>query len=280
MFSLPFSIYPVLQRRLGLYRSQLVLAPRGMLKASALQFKRPKKMIFLKAMKWLGVGSLLRFHATDDTEWKDIQLHFGPQVKGLIAGNFPGHIQEQIQALEKKPGQVSLLFIGRLHPVKNLDFLLNILTKATGDITLDIVGSEEDAAYTALCKEKAAALPANIRVRFLGEKPPQELEGIIQHHHFLVLPTRGENFGHVIFESLSQGRPVLISDQTPWRNLQASQAGQELSLEEPEAWAASIREICEAGQENFDRWSKGAWQLAHDYLHQTNLKQAYQKLFS
>lgn len=280
MFSLTFSIYPVLQRRLGLYHSQLVLAPRGMLKASALQFKRPKKMIFLKAMRWLGVAGLLRFHATDETEWKDIQHHFGQQVKGLIAGNFPGHIQEQIEPLEKKPGQLSLLFIGRLHPVKNLDFLLSILTNATEAISLDIVGSEEDAEYTALCKEKAAALPANVRVRFLGEQPPQVLAGIIQEHHFLILPTHGENFGHVIFESLSQGRPVVISDQTPWRNLQAKQAGWELPLQDKDAWLAALQEACQAGQQEFDQWSKGAWQLAHDYLHQTNLKQAYHKLFS
>lgn len=280
MFSLPFTIYPILQRRLNLYGSQLILAPRGMLKASALQFKRPKKMIFLKAMKWLGVGSLLRFHATDETEWKDIQLYFGQRVKDLIAGNFPGPIPEQIKPLDKKPGQLSLLFIGRLHPVKNLDFLLSVLQSSAGNITLDVVGSEEDASYTALCKQKAATLPANIRVRYLGEKPPQELAGIIQQHHFLVLPTHGENFGHVIFEALSQGRPVIISDQTPWRNLPAMQAGWDLSLQSPEAWTACIQEACEAEQQTFDRWSQGAWQVAHNYLHQTNLKQAYHKLFS
>jgi glycosyltransferase involved in cell wall biosynthesis len=280
MFSVPFSIYPVLQRRLGFHHSQLVLAPSGMLKASALQFKRPKKMVFLKVMKWLGIGRLLRFHATDETEWKDIQQYFGQQVKGLIAGNFPGQLPEQIKPLDKRPGHLSLLFIGRLHPVKNLDYLLSVITGLAGNVTLDIVGSEEDAAYTALCKQKAEALPANIMVRFLGEKPPQELADIIQQHHFLVLPTHGENFGHVIFEALSQGRPVIISDQTPWRNLTAKQAGWDLSLQSPEAWAACIQEACEAEQQTFDCWSKGAWQMAHDYLHQTNLKQAYLKLFS
>ena len=37
---------------------------------------------------------------------------------------------------------------------------------------------------------------------------------------FLILPTKGENFGHVIAESLSASLPVIISQNTPWRNLQ------------------------------------------------------------
>jgi hypothetical protein len=32
----------------------------------------------------------------------------------------------------------------------------------------------------------------------------------------MILPTLGENFGHVIAESLLSNTPVLISDKTPW----------------------------------------------------------------
>ena len=33
-----------------------------------------------------------------------------------------------------------------------------------------------------------------------------------------MLPTRGENFGHVIFEAISNGLPSMISDKTPWKS--------------------------------------------------------------
>ena len=38
---------------------------------------------------------------------------------------------------------------------------------------------------------------------------------MFQEYDLLFLPTKGENFGHVILESMSAGTPVLISDTTP-----------------------------------------------------------------
>jgi glycosyltransferase involved in cell wall biosynthesis len=43
-------------------------------------------------------------------------------------------------------------------------------------------------------------------------------------------PTKSENFGQVIWESLSCGCPVLISDQTPWNNIDSYNVGWVRSL--------------------------------------------------
>jgi hypothetical protein len=40
-------------------------------------------------------------------------------------------------------------------------------------------------------------------------------------YDLFLFPTLGENYGHVISEALASGCPVVISDQTPWRNLEA-----------------------------------------------------------
>ena len=49
----------------------------------------------------------------------------------------------------------------------------------------------------------------------------------------MFLPTFAENYGHSIVEALSVGTPMLISDNSPWKNLQEKGFGWEISLNEP-----------------------------------------------
>jgi glycosyltransferase involved in cell wall biosynthesis len=46
----------------------------------------------------------------------------------------------------------------------------------------------------------------------------------------MVLPTYNENFGYVILEALLAGCPVILSDQPPWRDLEARQVGWTIPL--------------------------------------------------
>ena len=64
-------------------------------------------------------------------------------------------------------------------------------------------------------------------------------------------PTFGENFCHVIREALSAGCPVLISDQTPWRNLQECGAGWDLPLEAPDQFRQIVQLCVDAGEESY-----------------------------
>jgi glycosyltransferase involved in cell wall biosynthesis len=57
------------------------------------------------------------------------------------------------------------------------------------------------------------------------------VRGIFSRHDLFLFPTRGENFGHVIFESLAAGTPVLVSDRTPWQDLDAAGVGWVRSLD-------------------------------------------------
>ena len=73
MFSKSFTIYPLLGLRTGLFDSKVVLAPRGMLRNSALSFKKNKKIIFFSFLRWLGfVKIVYKYHATDPQENEDI----------------------------------------------------------------------------------------------------------------------------------------------------------------------------------------------------------------
>ena len=123
--------------------------------------------------------------------------------------------------------------------MKNLDFLLCGLQQVTQPMELAIYGPAEDKEYWAICETLIAQLPKHVTASYQGELRPDEVHDVFATNDLFALPTRGENFGHVILESLTAGTPVLISDQTPW---QADAAGgiTALSLGEASRWAEEI----------------------------------------
>lgn len=280
MFSKYFTIYPLLVSRRNQWNTKVVLAPRGMLRVSALRFKPFKKKIYLNVFKLFGFHRHIDFQATDATEYADIKKIFGAGTQGLLAPNWPGYIPPYPGSLAKKPGELKIVFVGRLHPIKNLDFLLECLRQVEGSILLTVVGGEEDKSFVTRCREITRSLPGSIHVDFKGEIPNNKLPAIITEHHILGLPTQGENFGHAIFEALAGARPVLISDQTPWRNLYPANAGWDLSLKEPQHFIQALQMAVGFEQAEYDKWSLGAWQYVGNTINNEELKIIYQKLFN
>ena len=280
MFSKKFTIYPLWLKRANRISAKVILAPRGMLKSSALDYKKRKKKAFLSILKWMKIPQLVTFHATDEQEHADIVSQFGKEVSVKTVSNFPG-AQDQLSLPQiKVPGTLDILFIGRIHPIKGLDILLRALKPLKQTIVLDIVGNPEDLQYRNLCRKLILGLPKNIRVNFAHDIPHNRINQLISDHHIFCLPTKGENFGHAIFESLAAGRPVLISDQTPWRNLARYKAGWDLPLEDPSKFSEMIERFALMDSQEFNEWCRGAWDFCNNYIRGTNIKQQYLKLFS
>jgi glycosyltransferase involved in cell wall biosynthesis len=117
-------------------------------------------------------------------------------------------------------------------------------------------------------------------VHYEGPVKNEEVCSLIQLHHLFVLPTFGENFGHAIFEALAAGRPVLISDQTPWRRLEQQRAGWDLPLDDPQAFINVIQNVAQMNSSDFERWSRGAWEYASIHSEHATLREQYKELFS
>lgn len=281
MFSLHFTILPLLISRFHQLGARLVISPRGMLRASAIRYKTNKKMIFLKGLRLLGLHRRLWFHATDETEAGDIRTYFGAACSVTVIPNFPGGLSADGQVTEKIRGKLSIIFVGRIHPIKNLDYLLNVLKEIrSAEILLTVVGSLEDPVYWEKCREIIATLPAGIKVEYAGELANQELPALTSQHHIFALPTQGENFGHAIFEALSLGKPVLISDQTPWRKLQSVKAGWDLPLDSPGEFLASVEQAAAFDRGEYEEWSRSTRQFVKNYIAGLNLMKEYRQLFS
>jgi glycosyltransferase involved in cell wall biosynthesis len=283
MYSLRFTILPLLAFRMKNTGARIILAPRGMLQEGAMHFKTQKKKFFIGLLKFMGIASKIHFHATDDQERMDV-LHYFPANAGIsVVPNFPKSSSGPFKTTLKEQGTVLCIFISRIAPKKNLLYLLELLDALPERINLrlDIYGESEDEAYFEKCRQVISKFPQHISVNFKGSVPNEEAHAVLEANHLFVLPTKGENFGHAIYESLLAGRPVLISDRTPWKGMQAKKAGWDIPLEKPVEFLKAIQEMAEFDQQEFDDWCLHAWEYARQYRDSlTNLKEDYLKLFS
>jgi glycosyltransferase involved in cell wall biosynthesis len=146
--------------------------------------------------------------------------------------------------------------------MKNLAGALKALGAVTGEVEFSIYGPKEDASYFAECERLIARLPSNVQVHYRGVVPHEDVHATFARHDLFLFPTHGENFGHVIFEALSAGCPVLVSDRTPWRGLKAASAGWDLPLDDLDAFSSVLRRCVDAGPEEWNRMRAGARSFA------------------
>ncbi|MFT3825779.1 MAG: glycosyltransferase [Chitinophagaceae bacterium] len=260
-------------------KAKIVLAPRGMLHQGALQFKKIKKQFFLKSFRILQLQKRIVFHATDKTEKDDIQKVFGLKAMLQYVNDFPASRQRPLLSTDKRPGSLRCIFVSRISPKKNLLLLLEVLRQVKSSVALTVVGPVEEEAYWKQCQQAIKTLPGNIAVTHLGAVANHALHELYQQHHLFTLLTHGENFGHVIFESLLSGRPVLISDQTPWQQLQQKKTGWNISLKEQGKFVEAMEAAAAWDQQQFDEYCNASWQFAHQYILENNLKSEYLNLF-
>ena len=279
LFSPHFVLFPLWLQLTGKLSAKVIVCPRGCLYESALSLKYFKKKPLLLLYKWLRVDKGIRFHATNTREEKAIQLHF-PGSTVFTANNLPNILQHPLVTCNKQTGKLNCIFIARLVPIKNLMFLLEALTMVKATIILTIAGPAEDKVYWENCKQQIALLPSNILCNYIGPQKNDRLYQLLLQNHLFVLPTTGENFGHAIIEALLAGRPVLISDQTPWLNLADKLAGWHLPLNNIASFAAVIEEVASYNQQAFDLICGNAWQYAHNFSQNPHLTEPYLQLFS
>lgn len=256
------SIKLAILRRLGLIGNKpTILAPRGELSKGALGLKRLKKKIYISIVNRLNLYRGIVWQASSEYEKQDIFVAFGkansedifpvqiasdlPSSSIMIAPNLP-----EIQLLNgekeipnKRQGIARIVFISRISRMKNLDYALRVLKGVKGEVTFDIYGPLEDGKYWKECQSLMADLPHNVQVAHKGELDPRRVVEVFSTYHLFFFPTRGENYGHVILESLCGGCPVLLSDQTPWRGLLEKGVGWDIPLNEPLRFLSALDEL-------------------------------------
>ena len=144
---------------------------------------------------------------------------------------------------------------------------------------LNLYGEIEDDMYWKKCESLINSFGKNISVKYNHAVTNEMITGIMQQHHLFVLPTLGENFGHAIFEAFMAGKPVLISDKTPWQQLQQKKIGHDLPLD-LSAFINALMFYINMDQETYNEWSKNAFEFSKNYVANADTVKKYKQLFS
>lgn len=239
-FSARFSIFPlVIAKILG---RKIILGPRGEFSSGALSLRSLKKRIFIKLYKFLWLHRSTIFQASSEYEAEDIRKVLGAKVDIQVAEDIG--TQEFTDFLPTKTSAIlKVVFVSRISPMKNLLGALELLGNVCQPVLYHIYGPIEDHDYWAQCESVIAALPLNIQVEYKGELRPEQVVKTISAYDLFFMPTKGENYGHVIAEALCAGLPLLIANTTPWRNLHKHGIGWDLPLNDPDAFSAVIDQL-------------------------------------
>jgi glycosyltransferase involved in cell wall biosynthesis len=268
MFSVAFTLYPLRAVKSLGYPCKLVLGPRGMLSSGALAIKPFKKKLFIFLAGMTGMFKNVIWHASTPVEAAEIKKVFGDHVRIKLAIDLADNKPVTRFTRKKTPGNLKLYFLGRISPVKNLMQCLEVLKLADNSLSIDfdIYGPSEDESYLAECKKMADSLPDNVRLSFKGQVDNAALTTLLKDYHCLFLLTENENYGHAIVEGLTSGCPVIISDRTPWRNLEAVRAGYDLSLDNNRKVAEVVSRFAGMDQQEYDLWMQGAFTKAESIV--------------
>lgn len=247
-FSFHSSIQVYFALRKAQPRTPILLAPRGEFSGGALNLKWFKKYVFLCACRALGFYNDLSWHASTSEERDDIIRQFPTAAERIHIAEDPVDVGAGIADAEKRhpspKGQLRLAFISRISPMKNLDGLLQTLVSSTHLVELDVYGPIEDTDYWRRCQKLIDVLPANVSVAYKGGLKPDAVSPTFADYDLFAFPTHGENFGHVIFEALRAGTPVLLSDRTPWK-ADGSGAISAIPFANAGSWSAHLKSVAE-----------------------------------
>lgn len=262
----------------GLLQIPVVTSTHGMLLPWAFSFKRSKKLLaWWLYQRWL-LQDCACLHATSDVERAEaarLGLKAPVAVVPLGIGALP---REAKPITQLGDGPRGVLYLGRLHPVKNLPSLIKAwASKPRHGWQLHLVGPEEEGHRVELERQVAeAGLQGSIL--FHGAANEAAKWDWIERCEVLVLPSFSENFGIVVAEALAMSRPVIASRGAPWSDLLKHRCGWwcESSVEGlqgalDDALAMSREQLAEHGErgralvESSYLWSKTGASLSQLY---------------
>lgn len=244
-----------------------ILAVRGMLARGAMEQGRMKKTIYLRALQGMGCFKGVEFQATSAEEQEDIRRWFGDRQTIHLAPNLARKEKGSApDPMPKTSGTLRLVSVARIAQEKNTLFAIERLAGILGIVHLDLYGTIYDEAYWRACQDAIAGLPQGITVSWHGHVEQDAVRNAITAAHVLYMPSMGENFGHTLLEALSAGRPLLVSDRTPWKDLEQDHAGWDLPLEQPERFTAALQALVDMDGTTYAAFAQGAFRRGMRYL--------------
>jgi glycosyltransferase involved in cell wall biosynthesis len=192
----------------------LVCSPHGALNPRSLRVSRMKKLAVCLLSQRRALGRVDVFRATSQQEAVQIRAQGFPTPIAVV----PNGVDVPAgSSAVRTDGPRRVGFLGRLHPIKAVDRLLEAwrgIAAERPEWQLCLCGP--DGGVERELRTQAAGVP---RVVFEPPVAPAYKAAWYATCDLVVLPSHGENFGMVVAEALAHGVPVVTSTGTPWRGV-------------------------------------------------------------
>ena len=225
----------LLLKRIGMLKGcKILIAAMGVFSREAFENKMVKKAFFTSLLNNLGFFRKCTWSVSSNEEASDVYRVLGNKAKCILTEDIPRRVNDYNHV--RRDEKLRILFISRIHPHKNLDYALTLLKYVTlyrkEEIIFDVYGPICDEGYWQQCLQITAELPQSVKFRYAGEVNPGDVPDIMNRYDLMLLPSKSENYCHVVFEALMSGCVPVISDRTPWTDrLRSYNAGYVCKIE-------------------------------------------------
>ena len=188
---------------------------RGELENNAIIYKKKIKILYIKLFAKFFLEKSKFIHITSQKERSQAKYYFKKKKFILLPNIIDIPIIDKVK-LNKK----NLLYLGRIHPKKNLETVISSFSQVSKNIHYKIkfiIVGTGDLKYINKLKEHAKKLKIEDRIVFTGFKDQFEKLYYFKNAKYLILASHSENFGNVILEAISNSTPVIVSNNLPWK---------------------------------------------------------------
>lgn len=262
------------------YQIKVVLAPRGELCSGAFH-KKYKKLPYIAFLRIAGLLNGVMFQSTSHEETEAIGKYLGASKERIrLLTNIPSIPQNLPVRDMKKKGVGRFVFISRILWKKNLLKAINFLKGVHGEAVLDIYGPKEEENYWVECEKAISELPENVKVNYCGVLGHDEIHTTFCQYDAFLFPTLSENYGHVIAEALVSGCIPIISDQTPWTDMNEASAGWAIPLADVTAFKEAIQDVVDMDETAIVAKRNAIKKYLQEKLKYEQLRKDYMEVFT
>lgn len=221
-----------------LQQKKIFICPRGSFSDFTLSYQRSFLKVFWIKLFVKPFCKYINWHASSYLEKSDIKKRLlGARVEiindGVDFSSFQGSIEyDKRMLLEKYTKtnfkEISHIFfsIGRLHKIKGFGLLVNafsIFLQEDRNAKLLIAGGDDGEERK--IQQQIIDLELQNSVFLIGSIGFQDKKILLNNIDYFTLASEFESFGIVIAEALACGRPIVLSNKTPWRDLEQNKCG-------------------------------------------------------
>ena len=217
---------------------EIIICPRGSLGEWGLRYK---KKYFKKAWLFLFVNPFIKsviFQASSYIEKDDILINFSKAKVEIINDGVDFSSFQQFNKYEKnallekytntKCEAISNIFfsIGRLHAIKAFGVLIDafsLFIKEDTNAKLIIAGGDDGVGEK--LKQQIIDLKLQDSVFLIGAVDFEDKKTLLNNCDYFTLASEFESFGIVVAEALACGKPIVLSNKTPWKDLEKNKCG-------------------------------------------------------